>query len=294
MTLGGLETEARSPALADLDRRPTVDVVTAVVEGHGEVLRAVGEAAPAIAALADAVAGQLKRGGRVIYVGAGSAGRLAAVDASEWGPTFSWPEEKIVALVAGADEPPGSREEAAAEDDGEAGAADVAALRPGTDDVVVAVSASGRTPYALGGLQAAGGALTAAITCNAGSPLGAAARLEVVTHVGAEVLAGGTRIKAGTAQKLVLNALSTAVNVRLGRTLGDLMTSMRVANDKLRDRAVRICMAAAGADEPAARAALRAAQDDIPVAIVMLVKGVDPAAARGMVAAKGSLRDALV
>src|SRR5690242_6229029 len=125
MTLGGLGTEARSPALADLDQRPTVDVVSAVVDRHDEVVAAVSAAAPAIARLADAVAEQLRADGRLIYVGAGSAGRLAAVDASEWGPTFSWPGERIVALVAGADEPPGSAAEAAAEDDAEAGAADV-------------------------------------------------------------------------------------------------------------------------------------------------------------------------
>jgi N-acetylmuramic acid 6-phosphate etherase len=294
MTLGGLETEARASALADLDQRPTVEVVDAVVGGHDEVLGAVKRAAPAIAQLAEAVAGQLQKGGRMIYVGAGSAGRLAAVDASEWGPTFSWPDGRVVALVAGIEHPPGSAAEARVEDDATAGAADVAALRPRAEDVIVAVSASGRTPYALGGLEAAGEALTGAITCNAGSPLGDRARLEVVTHVGPEVLAGGTRIKAGTAQKLVLNALSTAVNVRLGRTLGDLMTSMRVANDKLRDRAARICMAAAHCREADARDALARAGDDIPVAIVMLAKGVEPAEARAILEAKGTLRNALV
>jgi N-acetylmuramic acid 6-phosphate etherase len=294
MRLGGLETEARAPALSDLDRRPTLDVVRAVVDGHDEVVAAVKHVAPAIAALADAVAEQLRRGGRMIYVGAGSAGRLAAVDASEWGPTFSWPAERIVALVAGADEHPGSREEAMAEDDAEAGAADVSALAPKREDMVVAVSASGRTAYALGGLEAAGEALTAAITCNTGSPMAERAALVVETPVGAEVLAGGTRIKAGTAQKLVLNALSTAVNVRLGRTLGDLMTSMRVANDKLRDRAIRICMAAADADEATAAQALRESDDDISVAVVMLVKGVEPRQARAILDANASLRNALV
>lgn len=293
MTLGGLETEARSPALADLDQRPTVEVVEAVVDGHDEVVAAVRRAAPAIARLADAVAERLRAGGRLIYVGAGSAGRLAAVDASEWGPTFSWAEDRIVALVAGIEHAPGSREEAMAEDDAGAGAADVAAIGPARDDVVVTVSASGRTPYALGGLEAAGDALTAAITCNEGSPLGGRAHLEVVTHVGPEVLAGGTRIKAGTAQKLVLNALSTAVNVRLGRTLGDLMTSMRVANDKLRDRAVRICMAAAGCAESEARQALQAAGDEIPVAVLMAAKGLGADEARELMGTEGNLRNAL-
>jgi N-acetylmuramic acid 6-phosphate etherase len=293
MRLGGLETEARAPALSDLDLRPTVEVVGAVVDGHDDVVSAVKAAAPAIAALADAVARKLQQGGRLIYVGAGSAGRLAAVDASEWGPTFSWPGDRIVALVAGAQHPAGSAAEAAVEDDRAAGTADMKGVAPTKRDVVVAVSASGRTPYALGALEAAGGALTGAITCVAGSPLAAAAQLTVETHVGPEVLAGGTRIKAGTAQKIVLNALSTAVNVRLGRTLGDLMTSMRVANDKLRDRAIRICMAAAGTDEATARSALESAGDDISVAVVMVVKGLDAQSARELMGAKGRLRDAL-
>ena len=182
----------------------------------------------------------------MIYVGAGSAGRLAAVDASEWGPTFSWPAERIVALVAGADEPPGSRAEAEAEDDAGAGAADVEAQHPRPRTPSSPSPRAAAPPTRSAACRRAGEALKAAITCNDDSPLGAAAHLSVVTHVGPEVLAGGTRIKAGTAQKLVLNALSTAVMVRSGRTLGDLMTSMRVANDKLRDRATRICMAAAG------------------------------------------------
>ncbi len=251
----------------------------ALLGAHEDVLGAVRAAAPAIAALADAAA---TRTGRVIYVGAGSAGRLAAVDASEWGPTFS--VDDVVALVAGAEHPAGSPEEAAAEDDAEAGAADLRALHPGPDDVVIAVSASGRTPYALGGLQQAGEALTAAIVCTHGSPLAHSADHVVEAHVGPEPIAGSTRLKAGTAQKLILNAFSTALMVRRGRTLGDLMTSMRVANDKLRDRAVRICMAAAACDEPTARAALHQAGDDIPLAVVMV--GERPRARRGPGAAR--------
>ena len=160
------------------------------------------------------------------------------------------------------------------------------ALGPRADDVVVAVSASGRTPYALGALEAAAaaGALTAAIVCSTGSPAAARAAHVVEVPVGAEVLSGSTRLKAGTAQKLVLNAFSTAVMVRRGRTLGDLMTSMRVANDKLRGRAVRLCVAATGCDEDAARAALGAAGDDISLAIVMLAKDVDADAGRALLA----------
>lgn len=294
--LGRLETEGRADALADLDLRPTVDVVRAVVRGHRDVLAAVEAAEPAIAALADAVAARLDAGGRMVYVGAGSGGWIAFVDALEWGPTFSVPAERIVALVAGAEHPAGSAAEAAAEDDAEAGAAAVRALRPRAEDVVLAVSASGRTPYALGGLETAAGAgsLRGAVVSATGSELARRAELVVEVPVGPEVISGSTRLKAGTAQKLVLNALSTAVMVRRGRTLGDLMTSMRVANDKLRDRAARVCMAAAGCDETAARAALDRAADDVSLAVVMLVRGVDAHAARVLLdATGGALRPAL-
>ncbi len=285
-----LSTERRDTAHADLDQRPTVDVVHAVVRGHQEVLAAVDVAAHAIAALADATAGRMDAGGRVIYVGAGSAGRIALLDASEWGPTFS--EDAVIALLAGADLPP--FEEAAAEDDVEAGASAVKALDPTPNDVVIGVTASGRTPYVLGALAAAheAGALTAAII----SAVGAAPRTQflIAVPVGAEVIAGSTRLKAGTAQKLVLNAFSTAVMVRRGRTVGNLMASLRVANDKLRERAVRICMEVTGTAEPDARRALAAAQDDARVAILMLAYGLDAEAARERLHAhRGSIAGAI-
>jgi N-acetylmuramic acid 6-phosphate etherase len=294
--LGGLETEGRADSLADLDLRPPIDVVRAVVRGHRDVLAAVEAAEPAIAALAEAAAARLDAGGRVVYVGAGSGGWLAFVDAMEWGPTFSVPDDRIVALVAGSEHPAGSAAEAAAEDDAAGGAVAVRALDPRAEDIIIAVSASGRTPYALGGLEAAAaaGALTGAIVGANGSELAARADLVVEVPVGPEVLAGSTRLKAGTAQKLVLNAFSTTVMVRRGRTLGDLMTSMRVANDKLRDRAVRVCAAAAGCDEDAARAALAGAGDDVSLAIVMLARGVEADAGRALLERSGgALRAAL-
>jgi N-acetylmuramic acid 6-phosphate etherase len=261
------------------------------VHRHHDVVAAVEAAEPAIARLVDAAAERLEAGGRLVYAGAGSAGWLAFVDAMELGPTFSSP---AIALVAGAGHPPGSPQEAAAEDDEAAGAAAVGQLDPRPDDVIVAVSASGRTPYALGALRAAGSALTGAIVCASGSELAARAQIAVEVPVGAEVISGSTRLKAGTAQKLVLNAFSTAVMVRRGRTLGDLMTSMRVANSKLRDRAARICEAATGCDEAAARTALAAADDDIAVAVIMLARGADAAAAKAVLAAAaGNLRRAL-
>jgi N-acetylmuramic acid 6-phosphate etherase len=221
-------TERHDAALADLDLRPTVEVVRALNEGTAVVLDALRDAEDDLAALVEAAAGL---SGRVIYVGAGSAGAMAAADAAEWGPTFSVPEGAVVALVAGADLPPGELREAA-EDDSEAGAAELRALTPSARDAVVAVSASGATRYAMGALEAAreARALTAAIVCAPDSPLAALADHAVVLAVGPEVIAGSTRLKAGTAQKLALNAFSTALMVRRGRTYGNLMSGMRVAN----------------------------------------------------------------
>ena len=283
-------TEDHDPALADLDLRPTTEVVRALNEANAVVLEALHDAEDDLVALVDAAAA---RPGRVIYVGAGSAGAMAAADAAEWGPTFSAPEGSVVALVAGADLPHGVQRESA-EDDAEAGAAEIRALAPTAADVVVAVSASGSTPYAIGALRAAAerGALTAAIVCVPDAPLAELADHSVVLAVGPEVIAGSTRLKAGTAQKLALNAFSTALMVRRGRTYGNLMSGMRVANAKLRERAVRICCLAADCDEAAARAALGASDDDLEVALVVLLAGVDPSEAHARLLAAGSVRGA--
>jgi N-acetylmuramic acid 6-phosphate etherase len=283
-------TEGHDAGLADLDLRATADVVRALNDANAVVLEALREAEGALVALVDAAAA---RTGRVIYAGAGSAGQMAAADAAEWGPTFSVADGAVVALVAGALLPPGPLREGA-EDDGAAGAAELIALAPTPDDVVVGVSASGHTPYTLGALRAArrAGALTAAVVCAPESPMAAVADHAVVLPVGAEVIAGSTRLKAGTAQKLALNAFSTALMVRRGRTYGNLMSSMRVANAKLRERAVRICCLAAGCDDERARAALTGAGDDIEVALVMLLAGVDVATARERLTAAGSVREA--
>jgi N-acetylmuramic acid 6-phosphate etherase len=283
-------TEGHDAGLSDLDLRTTLDVVRALNDANAVVLDALREAEGDLAALVDAATAL---GGRVIYAGAGSAGQMAAADAAEWGPTFSVPDDAVVALVAGSALAPGPAREAA-EDDARAGAAELLALAPSPDDVVVAVSASGNTPYALGALGAAreAHALTAAIVCAPGSPLAELADHSVVLAVGPEVIAGSTRLKAGTAQKLALNAFSTALMVRRGRTYGNLMSSMRVANAKLRERAVRICCLGAGCEDAVARAALAAAGDDIEVALVMLLTGLDAAGARERLAAAGSVREA--
>jgi N-acetylmuramic acid 6-phosphate etherase len=283
-------TEGHDAGLADLDLRDSADVVRALNDANAVVLDALRDAEPDLVALVDAAAA---RGGRVIYAGAGSAGQMAAADAAEWGPTFSLADDAVVALVAGATLPPGPLREAA-EDDAQAGAAELRALAPVPGDVVVAVSASGSTAYALGALCAAydAGALTAAIVCVPGSPLAELADHAVVLAVGAEVIAGSTRLKAGTAQKLALNAFSTALMVRRGRTYGNLMSSMRVANAKLRERAVRICCAGAGCEADVARATLAAAGDELEVALVMLLIGVDADTARARLATAGSVRKA--
>ena len=322
--IAGLSTEATDPALAELDRLPTAKVVRAVVRGHEEVLAAVAAVEDVVARLADAAAERMDRGGRVIYTGAGSGGRVALLDATEWGPTFSVPEGQVIALVAGDQFAPGSPEEAAAEDDADAGAAAIRALRPTPHDVVIGVSASGRTPYVLGAVLAAaappaeshgargdavvpappppaephgaagegrtGGAarpLTAAITSQPGSRLAASVDIAIEVPVGPEPIAGSTRLKAGTAQKLVLNAFSTAVMVRRGRTLGNLMVGMRVANEKLRARAALVCMSATGCSEAEARAALAATGDDLAAAVVSLGRNIGAEEARRRLEATG-------
>jgi N-acetylmuramic acid 6-phosphate etherase len=294
--IAGLSTEARDLSLADLDQLPTAEVVRAVVRSHDEVLAAVRAVEDDVARLAEAAAERMDRGGRVIYAGAGTGGRVALLDAAEWGPTFGVPDAAVVALVAGADLAPGSAEEAAAEDDAAAGAAAVRSLGPAPDDVVIGVSASGRTPYVLGAIEAAAaaGALTAALTSHPGSRLAAIADIAIEVPVGPEVISGSTRLKAGTAQKLVLNAFSTAVMVRRGRTLGNLMVGMRVANEKLRGRAANICVAATGCSDTEARAALAAAGDDLAVAIVSLGRGIAAdEARRRLEATGGAVRAAL-
>jgi N-acetylmuramic acid 6-phosphate etherase len=262
----------------------TTDAVHAVIEGHDEVLAAVRAAEPEIAALVDAAAG---RAGRVIYVGAGTGGRLAAMDACEWGPTFGVRDDAVTTVLAGDGLIPGSYEDEAAEDDAEAGAAALRALAPTAADVVIGVSASGSTPFVVGALEAAGKALTAAVVTRRGSPLAALADHPIEVPIGPEVLSGSTRLKAGTAQKIVLNAFSTGLMVRRGRTVGGLMAGMRVSNTKLRARAVSVCVGAVGCDEDVARSALTDAGWELDTALVMLAAGVGAGEARERLRASG-------
>jgi len=255
----------------------------------------VGTAKDAVAAAVDAVVERLSRGGRLVYVGAGTSGRLAAVDASECEATFGVPPGLVVALVAGGPADSGAIEQEA-EDDREGGAAGVEALAVGEHDAVVGLSASGRTPFTCGALAAAraAGATTVAVVSAAGSELALLTDHEILVPVGAEVIAGSTRLKAGTAQKLVLNMISTIAMVRLGKTYGNLMVDVVATNDKLRSRVRRIVANATGASSDRVDAALTDANGDAKIAIVALVAGVDSAAARARLdAAGGVVREAL-
>src|SRR5919197_145348 len=257
---GGAVTERHRADLLDLDRRPTLDLVRLINAEDQTVAEAVARAAGPIAAAIDEIVRRLERGGRLVYVGAGSSGRLAEADASECGPTFS--TDQVVALT--------TTDDAAAEDDAASGARAVAGAGVAEADAVVAVSASGRTPYTRGALEEAAraGALTIALVCANGSDVASRAEHEISVAVGPEVIAGSTRMKAGTAQKLVLNMLSTITMVRLGKTFGNLMVDVEPANEKLRARARRAVAVATGAPEREVDAAFAAADGDAKVAIV--------------------------
>lgn len=289
------QDEAHDRRLADLDLRSTLDIVHSLNAANADLLDAVGSGEAALARLVDAAAQRIGQEGRVIYVGAGSAGLVAELDASEWAPTFGWPQERIVVLVAGSSLPPG-RERDAAEDDTEAGAAELARLAPAGRDAVVGVSASGETPYVLGALDAArrARALTAAVVCRRGSSLAESVEHALEADVGAEVLTGSTRLKAGTAQKLLLNAFSTALMVRLGRTYGNLMTGMRVGNQKLRARAERVGELVTGRPRAEVADALDASGNDVRVAILMLARGLDERAARARLGEAGGVLRAAI
>ncbi|MCC3779251.1 N-acetylmuramic acid 6-phosphate etherase [Streptomyces sp. UNOB3_S3] len=293
--LAALTTEAFRPDLADIDRLPTLDIAGIMNAEDAGVAAAVAARLPEIAAAIDAAAERMARGGRLIYAGAGTAGRLGVLDASECPPTFNTGPGQVVGLIAGGPEALVSAVEGA-EDDAAGAAADLDALEIVPDDTVVGVSASGRTPYAVGAVRhaRAAGALTVGLACNAGSPLGAAAEHAIEVVVGPELLTGSTRLKAGTAQKLVLNMISTITMMRLGKTYGNLMVDVRASNEKLRARSQRIVSLATGAADDEVEAALTGAGGEVKNAILILLGEVDgPTAARLLDQAHGHLRAAL-
>ncbi|MFC6704815.1 N-acetylmuramic acid 6-phosphate etherase [Flexivirga alba] len=288
MNLGELTTEARNPRSADLDAMDTRQLLELMNDEDQTVAVAVRAALPEITEAVDLIAGSLRSGGRLIYVGAGTSGRLGLLDAVECPPTFDTDPDQVTALLAGGQ---GAFVEAVegAEDDLATAAADVDGLAVGPDDTVVGIAASGRTPYVIAGLRRARerGAQTVALACNKNSLIGAEARVAIEVATGPEVLTGSTRLKAGTAQKMVCNMLSTGAMVRIGKTYGNFMVDMRPTNDKLVDRARRIVAAATESDEQTAADALTAAGGRTKVAVVMLLAGVDAAAAEQLLE-KGS------
>ncbi|ROQ97349.1 N-acetylmuramic acid 6-phosphate etherase [Streptomyces sp. 2132.2] len=293
--LDTLTTEAFRPELAEIDRLSTLDIARTMNAEDAGVPAAVAAQLPRIAAAIDAIAPRMARGGRLVYAGAGTAGRMGVLDASECPPTFNTDPAQVVGLIAGG---PGAmvRSVEGAEDSKELAAEDLTALDVGADDTVIGVSASGRTPYAIGAVEHARtrGALTVGLSCNAGSALAAAAEhgIEVVT--GPELLTGSTRLKAGTAQKLVLNLISTITMIRLGKTYGNLMVDLRASNEKLRARSRRIVALATGAPDEEIEAALDATGGEVKQAVLVLLGDVDgPAAAELLTAAHGHLREAL-
>lgn len=293
--LDSFATERPDEGSADLDLMSVADQVSVFTRANESVAGVVAAQAPAIAAAIDLVVGRLERGGRLVYVGAGTAGRVGIVDASEIPPTFGTDPALVVGLIAGGDAAFTNAIENV-EDDEDAGARDIAALELGSDDVVVGISASGRTPYVLAAIAEARrrGAGTVGFACNAGSALGEAADIAIETVVGPEVIAGSTRLKAGTAQKLVLNMVSSIAMVRLGKVYRNLMVDMRATNDKLRARAVRTVMLATDADAERAADALAQVDGWIKAAILVITAGcTGPEAVKALEAAGGRLRDAI-
>ena len=293
--LSNLGTEARNPRSEDLDAMATLDLVTVMSDEDRYAAERVRAALPAVAAAVDAIAPRMHKGGRLIYVGAGTSGRLGVLDAAECPPTFSADPQQVLGLIAGGDRAFLKAVEGA-EDDAELGAADLAAIDLQAHDVVVGIAASGRTPYVLGALRHARavGALTVGLTMNPGSAVGAAAELPIEVDTGPEVLTGSTRLKAGTATKMVLNMLSTGAFVRLNKVYGHLMVDLQATNQKLRARSVRIVADACGCSPDEAAALLEATDGEVKAAIVHKLKGVAPHVARTLLFTHdGSVRLAL-
>jgi N-acetylmuramic acid 6-phosphate etherase len=292
---GALATEAVRPGGLDLGATSTPLLVAMMADDMADVQAALRGASAAIARAIDRIVERMRAHGRLIYLGAGTSGRLALMDAAECVPTFAADPGQVLALLAGGAAAAGSAVEDAEDNPLEAQRR-LAELKLGPLDAVVGLSASGVTPFVLGGVAKAAevGALTVGISCNAGSALSSAVDIAIDLLVGPELIAGSTRLKSGTAQKVVLNAISTITMVRLGKTYRNLMVDVRPTNAKLRNRSARIVGSITGADEGAVLAALRAVDGDTKAAIVMIRHGLPPAAARALLQeCQGSLRVAL-
>ncbi|WP_182876741.1 N-acetylmuramic acid 6-phosphate etherase [Microbispora sp. H10670] len=288
-SLAALATEQSDPRYSGIDTLPTEEIARLMNAADAAVPAAVGLAVPAISAAVDAIAARMAGGGRLLYVGAGTSGRLAVLDASECPPTFGTHPDLVQGIIAGG-EAALVRSVEGAEDDAGAGAAVIRDKQVGPLDSVVGISASGRAPYVVGAVEEARrrGALTVGLACNTGTPLARAAERGIEVIVGPEVVTGSTRLKAGTAQKLVLNMISTITMIRSGRTYGNFMVDVVASNSKLVDRAARIVSDITGADVPDAREVLEDAGRDVKTAVVMIERRVGADDARALLAAHGN------
>lgn len=295
MSLGALISESRNPATMELDKLSTLAMLTCINDEDRKVPDAIRLVLPAVAQAVDLAAEALKQGGRLIYLGAGTSGRLGVLDASECPPTFGVPHGMVIGLIAGGPEALLKAVEGA-EDDTALGMRDLQDLQLTATDMVVGLAASGRTPYAIGALRYARelGCPTAAISCNPDSPIAQEAQVAISPVVGPEALTGSTRMKSGTAQKLVLNMLSTGTMVKLGKVYQNLMVDVKATNVKLVDRACRIVVEATGVSRAEAEYALRQTDFEVKPAILMLLKGVSAEQARqDLLQHHGYLRAAL-
>ena len=295
VTINDLETEQQNAASSALDTKSALEVARIINQEDQKVAPAVEKALPQIALAIDAIADAIGNGGRLIYVGAGTSGRVAALDAAECPPTFNLDPKTIQYVMAGGERALGIAAEAN-EDSRQLGERDLARRKPGKKDVIVGVAASGRTPYTVAAVEYARkkGARTVAVVCNPDSELGRAAEIEIVTEVGPEVLSGSTRMKAGTAQKMVLNMLTTGAMARLGYIYGNLMVNVHTGNKKLVERGLTILERAAEVDRKTAVRALKSAGNRVAVALVMLKTGAGPKEAMERIKRfKGNLRKAI-
>lgn len=293
--LGLLRTEQVDAKFHMLDVMTVSELLLAMNESDAEVPKAISLVLPRIEKAIDGVIDRMLQGGRLIYIGAGTSGRLGVLDAAECGPTFSITSEQVVAFIAGGDSAIKNPAEGA-EDMPELGIADLQSINVGQLDCVVGIAASGRTPYVMGAIEYARsvGALTIALTSNPNSQLGKISDHALDIDSGPELLAGSTRLKSGTAQKLVLNMISTVSMVRLGKTFGNLMVDLQVSNEKLADRAVRIIQTATGSTKIEASEALKASGHEVKVAILMLLLHIEPQTARERLQASSNrIREAL-
>jgi len=293
--LSALTTEGRNAASTDIDRLSTLEMLTVINQEDKKVALAVEAILPAIARAVDAIVAAFAQGGRLFYCGAGTSGRLGILDASECPPTFGTPRSQVVGLIAGGHQAILQAVENA-EDNQQQGAQDLIDIGFSRHDVLVGIAASGRTPYVLGALEhaSATGAVTAALSCNPHSPMAQLAQIALTPVVGPEVITGSSRMKAGTAQKLVLNMLTTGAMIRSGKVYGNLMVDVEATNQKLVQRQIDIVMQASDCSADEARAALDACGGHCKTAILMRLADLNAAAAQALLAAhKGFIRQAM-